>query len=120
MRLLLTIALLSLLAFASCQRHEDPLIGRWTVDKVNVEFDEYQSTPEMVKQYGELEQDNVIEISTDSLLVFVSQGDTLRGRCSLKGEQLYRDAEHFAQFRDGKIITESATPLGKITVCYKK
>jgi len=116
----LNIMLLSLLAFASCHRHEDPLIGRWTVDKVNVEFDEYQSTPEMVKQYGELEQDNVIEISADSLLTFVSQGDTLKGRCSLRGGLLYRDSEPFAQFRDGKLITESATPLGKITVSYEK
>ena len=41
-----------LLLFASCAPKDDPFFGRWTVDKVNVDFDADWATPEMVRQYG--------------------------------------------------------------------
>lgn len=113
------VALLFLL-LASCHRGDDPLIGRWTVEKVNVEFNENIATPEMVRQYGELEKGNVIEISKDSLLTFISDGDTLRGQCSLKGTQLYCNGKLFSQIDDGTLITETSTPIGKVKVRYRK
>ena len=81
------IAVLLLLLVASCHR-DDPFIGRWKVEKVNVDFNEQIATPEMVRQYGELEKGNVIEISKDSVLTFVSDGDTVRGRkCIARGSR---------------------------------
>ena len=109
-----------LLFLFSCQGHHDPLVGRWTVDKVNVEFDESKSTPEMVRQFGEMEKGNVIEIGQDSILTFVSDGDTLRGRCSLEKTQLFLDGNPFGYLKDGKLITEEVTPLGKVIVKYRK
>ena len=106
--------------FFSCYRSNDPLIGRWTVEKVNVEFDEHIATPEMVKQYGEMEKDNIIEITQDSTLVFISEGDTLKGRCSLIGGQLLWDGKPFGRYENGMIQTESSTPMGKIIVAYSK
>ena len=117
-KFLLPVAL-SILILTSCN-HEDPFFGRWTVDKVNVEFDEYQSTPEMVKQVGELEKENVIEISADSVMSFISEGNTRRGRCHVEGETLFFDGEAFGQFKEGEIVTESVTPLGKVIVHYRK
>ena len=105
---------------SSCCRTDDSLIGRWTVERVNVEFDETRSTPEMVRQYGELEKGNVIEISKDSLLTFVSNGDTLTGSCSLKGTQLTCDGKPFGLYVKGIIQTETDTPLGKIVVVYHR
>ena len=105
---------------SSCYRTDDPLIGRWTVERVNVEFDEHRATPEMVKQYGELEKGNIIEITNDSVLTLITGGDTLTGRCALKGTQLICDGQPFGLFEKGKIQTETGTPLGKIVVIYRR
>lgn len=111
---------LMVIMLSSCHRNNDPLIGRWTVERVNVEFDEKKSTPEMVRQYGEVEKGNVIEISKDSVLMFISEGDTVKGRCSLQGRQLFLDGEAFGTIEAGFLTTESSTPLGKVRVTYRK
>ena len=113
-------SLILLLFLCACTGKQDPLIGRWTVEKVNVEFNEQIATPEMVRQYGELEKDNVIEIAKDSIISLISEGDTLTGRCSLKGNQLFMDGIPFGRYENGTIHTESSTPLGIIKVVYKK
>lgn len=109
-----------LLFVATSCHHEDPFIGRWTVEKVNVDFNEQIATPEMVRQYGELEKGNIIEISKDSLLLFVVDGDTFQGKCSLKGNQIFLDGKTFGYFENGCIETETKTPLGKVKVTYYK
>ena len=113
------IAVLLLLLVASCHR-DDPFIGRWTVEKVNVDFNEQIATPEMVRQYGELEKGNVIEISKDSVLTFISDGDTLRGLCALKGSQLFFEGKSFGRYENGILQTESHTPLGDVKVIYRR
>lgn len=112
------LAITAVLLLASCHRTNDPLIGRWTVEKVNVEFNERIATPEMVRQYGEMEKGNVIEIGQDSTLVFVSDGDTVIGKCSLKGSQLFCDGKLFGSLEGGTLTTENITPLGKVVVYY--
>ena len=44
--LLLTVAV----TLSACTPKSDPLFGTWTVSKVNVQFDEQLSTPELVKR----------------------------------------------------------------------
>lgn len=112
------LGLLTWLFVATSCNHNDALFGRWTVEKVNVAFDESKATPEMVRQYGEMEKGNIIEIGKDSLLTFISDGDTLRGRCSLKGEILYCDGRVFGTIHDGLLTTETSTPLGVVKVSY--
>ena len=85
-----------------------------------MDFNEQIATPEMVRQYGELEKGNTIEISKDSLLTFIADGDTMRGQCSLKGSQVLLDGKPFGRFENGLIQTETATPLGKVKVTYKR
>ena len=114
------VMLLLLVACFSCSGKRDPFFGRWTVEKVNVEFNEDLATPEMVRQYGELEKGNVIEISADSVLTLISDGDTLRGVCTLKGTKVYLDGKPFGRYENGILQTESNTPLGGILVIYKK
>ena len=109
-----------IILLSSCHRNDDPFFGRWTVDRVNVEFDEYKATPEMVRQYGELEKGNVIEIRNDSVLTFISDGDTLKGQCSLRGQQLLLDGKAFGKIEDGLLTTETSTPLGKVRVVYRR
>lgn len=95
-------------------------MGRWSVDKVNVEFNEDLATPAMVRQYGEIERGNVIIMSADSVLTFITDDDTLRGRFVLKGTSLYCGETLFGILENGVITTETLTPLGKVRVSYKK
>ena len=111
---------LLLLLFVSCQPKEDPFFGRWTVDKVNVDFDADWATPEMVRQYGSMEKNNVIIISPDSLLTLVMDGDTMQGRCLLRGSQILCDGEPWGVFEEGVIKTETFTPMGYLKTSYVK
>ena len=90
-----------------------------------MEFNEQIATPEMVRQYGEMEKGNVIEINKDSVLTYISEGDTIRGKCLLKGEKSYRDGDLLfvdgdfqVRYSKGFLQTESLTPWGKMIVTY--
>ena len=111
---------LLLLMLASCAPKDDPLFGRWTVDKVQVDFDVDWATPEMVRQYGSMEKNNVIMISADSVLTLVMDGDTMQGRCSLRGSQILCDGEPWGVFEEGVIKTETFTPMGYLKTSYVK
>ena len=119
MRILFLLALTVLLG--ACQHDTDPLFGTWTVDKVNVQFDEQHSTPELVKQVGEMERHNTLSINADSLLVFKGWEETKEGKLSLRsdGTMLF-DGTTFGTWKDGKIITRTGSPLGEVMVTYKK
>ena len=109
-----------LLLFASCSPKEDAFIGRWTVDKVNVEFDADGTTPEMVRQVGAMEKNNVVIITADSVLMQVVEGDTMRCICSLRGGQILCDGEPWGWFEEDVIKTETFTPLGVVKASYRK
>ena len=109
-----------LVLLASCHRNQDPFFGRWTVEKVNVEFREDLATPEIVRQIGALEKDNILEIAKDSVLTLITDGDTLRGLCSLRDGQLYVEGTPLGWYEQGRIYTETLTPLGKVKVVYSK
>ena len=105
----------------ACQPEADPLIGRWTVDKVNVQFDERMSTPELVKQIGEMERQNTFSISTDSTLVFKGLETTVEGRLSLINDStLLINGTHFGTWKNGRIVMRTGSPLGEVVVTYKK
>ena len=111
---------LLLLLFVSCQPKEDPFFGRWTVDKVNVDFDADWATPEMVRQFGSMEKNNVVIISPDSVLTLIMDGDTMQSRCSLRGGQIICDDVPWGSYQEGVIKTEIFTPIGKVKTSYKK
>ena len=106
--------------FFSCHRNQDTLVGRWIVDKVNVDFHENLATPEMVRQFGELEKGNVVEISMDSVLTLIMDGDTVTGRYSMQDGKVIWDGEPFGSVEDGVMKTEVLTPLGWVRTTYKK
>ena len=105
---------------SACTPKADPLFGTWTVSKVNVQFDEQRSTPELVKQVGEMEKQNVITISNDSLLTFKGLDTEWQERISLKNETLLRNGAVFGTWKNGEIVTRSGSPLGEIIVTYNK
>ena len=119
MRILFLLALTVLLS--ACQHDADPLIGTWTVDKVNVQFDEQHSTPELVKQIGEMERQNTLSIGADSTMVFKGLEETKEGRLSLRsdGTMLF-DGTAFGTGKGGRIVTRTGSPLGEVVVIYRK
>ena len=111
------------LAFALCACHPktDSIIGKWEADKVNVQFDERRSTPEMVKQVGEMEKQNYFIISNDSILVFNSLEMEMTGRVTTdKQGNLFLDGALFGQWKDGQIVTRTKSPIGEIVATYRK
>ncbi len=108
-------------AIAACHSKADSVIGQWKADKVNVQFDEKRSTPEVVKQVGEMEKQNRFSISVDSILVFKSLDTEMTGRIiSDKQGNLFLDGVLFGQWKNGEIVTRTSSPLGEIVVVYKK
>lgn len=110
------------LGLASCHKGASrSIIGTWLVDKVNVQFDEQRNTPELVKQIGEMEKQNIIVISADSLLTFKALDGETRGRLSLTPDgSMFVDGASFGQWKEGRIVTFSDSPLGKVVVSYRK
>ena len=109
------------LALCACHPDSDTLVGTWTVDKVNVQFDERRSTPELVKQIGDMERQNHIVISPDSTLCFKGYDTELQGRLTLDADNtLYCDGTAFGQWKEGEIVTRTPSPLGEIVIRYKK
>ena len=108
-------------ALCACQPEQPSLIGEWKADKVNVQFDERRSTPELVKQVGVMEKQNRLTISNDSVLVFKGLETETQGQLTTDGkENLYLDGVLFGQWRNGEIITKTPSPLGEIVVSYRK
>ena len=114
------IATAILLSCLGCQRNTDTLIGNWKAEKVEVDFDERLSTPEIVKQTGIIEKENRLIIADDSTLTFISQGDTVKGRFSVKEMQVFIDGRPFGLITGNGIVTKEASPFGNITVEYQK
>lgn len=105
----------------ACTQKTDSIVGTWTVDKVNVQFDERRSTPELVKQIGTMEKQNIILINPDSLLIFKSLEDETKGKLSLsKDGTMTCDGIVFGLWEEGRIVTRTDSPLGEILVTYRK
>lgn len=112
------------LALNACHHNNDSadsLIGTWTVEKVNVQFDEHRSNPELVKQFGEMEKQNVITIKSDSTMTFKGLDEEKQGRISLKGNgTLQLEGKDFGTWKNGQIVTRTQSQIGEIVVTYRK
>lgn len=105
----------------ACQPKTDSLVGEWVADKVNVQFDENNNTPELVKQVGEMEKQNAFTISVDSVLVFKGLSNEMQGLIHLDAQGiLFFEGDIFGQWKDGQIVTKTPSPLGEIVVTYRK
>lgn len=109
------------LGLGACHHEGDTLVGTWTVDKVHVQFDEHRNTPELVKQMGEMERQNTIVISADSILTFKGFEESSQGRLHFQSDgTLLLDSVVFGTWSNGRIVTRVDSPLGEITVTYRK
>ena len=105
----------------SCASNPDSIIGTWQVCKVNVAFDESRSTPEIVRQIGEMERQNALVITPDSILTFNSPYESRQGRFRVSDDgALLLDGLVFGHVKGSRIVTKSKSPLGEIVVTYEK
>ena len=118
-RIIFLLALAAMLC--ACHPKADPLFGTWTVSKVNVQFDEQRNTPELVKQMGEMEKQNIITIDNDSILTFKGLDEEWQGRISLRSDgTILHEGIIFGTWKNGTIVTRNGSPLGEIIVVYQK
>lgn len=116
--------------FSSCSGSpESELIGTWKAQKVETDFDEQYTTPEMLRQVVEMQKETYFKITDDSTLIIISPGNTHETKWALNP-----DNKNITYFFDGspnylnslgtvtdnKIVSESKTPLGIITIYYEK
>ena len=112
--------LILMLICIGCQRNTNTIIGTWKAEKVEVDFDEHHSTPEIVKQTGNIEKRNALVFTEDSTLTFIGHGDTIKGNFSVKNAQISFSGKPFGTITENEIITNEETPFGNISVTYRK
>ena len=109
------------IALCGCHHGGDSIVGTWTVDKVNVQFDERRNTPELVRQIGEMEKQNTITISADSVLTLTNADGSMTGRLHLLDDgTILVDAMPIGQWKDRQIVTRTSSPIGEVVVTYRK
>ncbi len=118
------------LFMASCGgTPESKLVGTWKAQKVETDFDEQYTTPEMLRQVVEMQKETYFKIIDDSTLIIMSPGNTHETSWELDssdqtisyifdGNSAYLNK--LGTVSDGKIVSESKTPLGVITIYYEK
>jgi len=108
---------------------ESKMRGDWKVTDVQTDFNESEVTPEMLRQVVEMQKQTYFRILNDSTMVIISNNNTHEAKwffdnetkeVSYVFEGALSEPHVLGKFEDGVIISESATPLGAMTITYSK
>lgn len=114
----------------SCgQSIEKQLTGTWKAADVNAEFDETKVTAEMLRQVVEREKQTFFRILNDSTMVIISGSNTFEANWTYDEES--GDINYFFEgnntvanklgtYEEGRIISNTKTALGPMTIYYEK
>lgn len=118
------------LFFTACNSTpESKIIGTWKAQKVETDFDAKKTTPEMISQVVDMQKQMYFRMINDSVMTIISKNDTHEAKWKYDKEtglvSYYFNGMQgipsiLGKFKDGKIVTESKTALGKITIYYEK
>ena len=116
--------IISLFLLLSCSKSTG-IIGTWTVDKINFEFDEYKSTPEMIQQLGEIEKHNSLIFRNDSIVHITMAAIDADYHYQLSDDGTIILTPHdklisSITLHQNIIRTETETPIGMMTITYLK
>ena len=116
--------ILTIFMLFSCSRSSS-IIGTWTVEKVTFEFNERKSTPEMIRQLGEIEKHNTLIFKNDSIvhITMAAIDADYKYQISNDGTVTLEPADHpisHIVLNQNVIRTETETVIGKMRVTYKK
>ncbi len=113
------IFIITLFFLTACSR-PDTIIGKWTVERVSLGFDERRNTPEMIQQIGEQEMNNSLIFKNDSVvnIVMVDMNDDYIYH--IDGNDIFVEDMKIGTLENGEITSKVMTPIGEMTVIYKK
>jgi len=128
MKIISRLLFLSVVLFVSCSTTENKLTGVWKVQDVKTEFNENQTSPQMLQQIVEIQKQTHFKIMSDSVMVIISNNKTYEAVWSFdKNTQVISyhfkgdtDIHKLGTFVDANIVSESKTQLGTITTIYAK
>ncbi len=123
--------ILMMIAISCGSSPEKKLIGTWKVTDVNIDFDESKVSPEMLSQIIEMQKQTYFRIINDSVMVIISNDNTHETKWALNTEDnvitfFFEGMETKSNklgvyvYTDNNIISETNTPLGKMTTYYEK
>lgn len=119
MKKITAISVFFALLMLSCSRGDNNKTGVWKPVSVKIGFDEYKSTPDMVRQVGLEEKSNVIAINSDSTFCYVSCGDSIAGKVK-NDNSLCADGKVIAVIQNDTIVENKKTVLGDVLIKYVK
>ncbi len=121
--------ILMMIAISCGSSPEKKLIGTWKVTDVNIDFDESKVSPEMLSQIIEMQKQTYFRIINDSVMVIISNDNTHETKWALNTEDnvitfffegMETKSNKLGVYTDNNIISETNTPLGKMTTYYEK
>lgn len=128
--LILLLSVFSVLIIGSCGGSpEAKMIGTWKVDDVQTDFNEMEVTPEMLSQVVEMQKQTYFRIVDDSTMVIISNNNTHEAKWQFNAESneisyffegMESSLNVLGKLIEGKVVNESETPLGTMTIVYAK
>jgi len=120
---------IALFLFVSCSSPESKLIGTWKVKNVETNFDEQKVSPETLSQVIEMQKHPYFRIMNDSVMIIISNDNSHEAIWVFNDENstltfffegMETSPTKLGVFIDPEIVSETNTPLGKITIFYGK
>ena len=121
--------ILMMIAISCGNNPEKKLIGTWKVADVQTEFNENEVTPEMLRQVVEMQKQTYFRILNDSTMIIITSNNTYEANWILHEktndityffEGMESQVNELGKYSNGKIINETSTALGTMTITYEK
>ncbi len=116
--------------FISCSgSSESRFVGTWKAQKVETDFNETRTTPEMIAQVVEMQKQTYFRMVNDSVMSIISKNNTHEAKWKYDKENktisyyfsnMKGVPNILGKYEDGKIVAESNVPIGRITIYYEK
>ncbi len=120
---------IALVWLVSCSSPESKLVGIWKVKNVEANFDEQKVSPEMLNQVIEMQKQTYFRILNDSVMIIISNDNSHEAKWKFNQEDnsvifffegMETSPTKLGVYLDQEIVSETNTPLGKLTVFYGK
>lgn len=129
MKKLLILSAIAMFFMVSCSNPESKLIGTWKVTDVQAHFD-VKNLPPNITKHVENEQKKIsFKIVSDSVMVLILDKNTHEAIWKMDPKTkvikyYFSDQKNLINtlgtVKGNQIVSESKTPLGKITVVFEK
>lgn len=120
------LATILMLLLASCTKSSG-ISGIWTVKKVSFDFNERKSTPEMIRQLGEMEKNDTLLLKDDGtahIVMAATQGDFYyvidNGTIFYDTDSTMASPMKLGTFSHDLITATTQTVIGKMKIEFEK